>query len=116
MSTHSYLSTHVKITRFEWDERTQGHILGAYYYGYILTNILGGRLAERVGSRLVVLLGMLLSSVLSLVSPLAAHLSTGVFIGVRLVQGVAQVRMLRVKVAASQGARKRARAKNFNTL
>ncbi|XP_050732812.1 sialin-like isoform X2 [Eriocheir sinensis] len=78
------------ITRFEWDEKAQGHVLGAFYYGYFLTNILGGRLAERVGSKPVILVGMLLSSLLSLVSPLAAHLSTGMFIGVRLVQGFAQ--------------------------
>ncbi|XP_050732817.1 sialin-like isoform X5 [Eriocheir sinensis] len=83
-------STVYIMIRFEWDEKAQGHVLGAFYYGYFLTNILGGRLAERVGSKPVILVGMLLSSLLSLVSPLAAHLSTGMFIGVRLVQGFAQ--------------------------
>ncbi|XP_063848009.1 sialin-like [Scylla paramamosain] len=88
--TTSDLSWNDTNQRFEWDERAQGLILGAYYYGNVLTNILGGRMAERTGSKPVILLGMLLSSLLSLLSPLAASLSTNFFIGVRLCLGFAQ--------------------------
>lgn len=32
---------------FDWDEKTQGLILGSFYYGYTCTNLLGGLAAER---------------------------------------------------------------------
>ena len=38
---------------FDWDEQTQGVILGCFFYGYLLTNYIGGRLAEKIGGRLV---------------------------------------------------------------
>ena len=32
---------------FDWDEATQGLILGSFYYGYACSNLLGGVMAER---------------------------------------------------------------------
>ncbi|XP_050689349.1 putative inorganic phosphate cotransporter [Eriocheir sinensis] len=87
---HEFSSNETESSGFDWDERTQGLLLGAFFYGNILTNVLGGRLAERVGSKPVILLGLFLSSVFTLLSPLAARLSTNVFIGVRLALGIAQ--------------------------
>lgn len=37
--------------KFHWDQTEQGHILGAFFYGYILFQIPGARMAERVGAR-----------------------------------------------------------------
>lgn len=37
--------------KFNWDQTAQGHILGAFFYGYILFQIPGARMAERVGAR-----------------------------------------------------------------
>ena len=36
---------------FDWDKETQGIILGAFFWGYLLTQIPGGWLAERVGGK-----------------------------------------------------------------
>jgi MFS family permease len=35
--------------QFEWDEFTRGIVLSAFSYGYVTTQIVGGRLAERYG-------------------------------------------------------------------
>ena len=38
-------------THFDWDEAQQGIILGMFFYGYVLTQLPGGRLAELVGGK-----------------------------------------------------------------
>ncbi|XP_063598721.1 putative inorganic phosphate cotransporter isoform X1 [Penaeus indicus] len=81
-----------KITEgeFDWGEKTQGLVLGAFYYGYTLTNLLGGRAAEHFGGRLVFGLGATTSSFISLLSPLCARASTGLFIASRILMGLSQ--------------------------
>jgi len=37
---------------FAWDEKTQGIILGAFFLGYVTTNVPGGRMAEKMGGKL----------------------------------------------------------------
>ena len=36
---------------FDWDPETQGLILGCFFYGYSLTHVPGGILAERYGGK-----------------------------------------------------------------
>ena len=36
---------------FEWDPETQGLILGCFFYGYALSHVPGGLLAERYGGK-----------------------------------------------------------------
>ncbi|XP_042868216.1 putative inorganic phosphate cotransporter [Penaeus japonicus] len=74
---------------FAWDERTQGLVLGSYFYGYVVTNVAGGRAAERLGGRTVFGVGLILSAALTLLAPTAARLSTGLFVAVRALVGAA---------------------------
>ena len=39
--------------QFQWDEAQQGIILGMFFYGYVLTQVPGGRLAEVIGNRCI---------------------------------------------------------------
>ena len=41
-------STNTNTGHFQWDEAQQGIILGMFFYGYVLTQVPGGRLAEVV--------------------------------------------------------------------
>ncbi|XP_047477711.1 putative inorganic phosphate cotransporter [Penaeus chinensis] len=75
---------------FDWDENTQGLILGAFFYGYTCTNLLDGRAAEYLGGRLVFGLGAVVSSCIALLSPLCARTSTGFFVASRVAMGIAQ--------------------------
>ncbi|XP_042856113.1 sialin-like isoform X1 [Penaeus japonicus] len=75
---------------FNWDEQTQGLILGAFFYGYTCTNLLGGRAAEHLGGRLVFGLGAVGSSFIALLSPICARTSTGLFVASRVLMGIAQ--------------------------
>ncbi|XP_018006492.2 sialin [Hyalella azteca] len=75
---------------FDWDEKTQGLILGSFYYGYACTNLLSGIAAERFGGRLVGGVGILLTSVLTLLTPWAARTSDGLFIALRILEGMTE--------------------------
>ncbi|XP_077984586.1 sialin-like [Glandiceps talaboti] len=57
---------------FFWSSSEQGLLLGAFYYGYALTQIIGGWLERKFGGMLVYGLCLLLGAVLTLLSPAAA--------------------------------------------
>ncbi|KAK3874099.1 hypothetical protein Pcinc_020935 [Petrolisthes cinctipes] len=76
---------------FDWDEKTQGMLLGSFFYGYILTNYLGGRLADRMGGgRMIYGCGVALTAILTLLSPLAAWHSKEAFIAIRVLEGMTE--------------------------
>uniref|UniRef100_A0A0K8TRD0 Putative permease of the major facilitator superfamily protein n=1 Tax=Tabanus bromius TaxID=304241 RepID=A0A0K8TRD0_TABBR len=60
--------------KFDWDSRQQNLILGCFFWGYVLTELPGGRLAELIGGRRVFGHAMLWASVLTLLTPVAASL------------------------------------------
>lgn len=74
-------------THFEWDAYEQNIILGSFFWGYILTELPGGRLAELIGGRRVFGHSMLWSSVLTLVTPVAALSHYSALIVVRVLLG-----------------------------
>lgn len=65
----------------------QGTVIGAYFWCYPLTSLVGGMAAERWGPRYVILVTSLASGVLTAFSPAAARISyialviTRVFLG-----------------------------------
>ncbi|XP_054156517.1 sialin-like [Oppia nitens] len=75
---------------FEWSESIQGVVLGAYYYGYIVTNCFGGQLADWMGARLLVGASLLSSGILTLIIPVCANWSVYSVIVVRIATGLAQ--------------------------
>ena len=74
--------------KFDWGPFEQGQILAAFSYGYIATQILGGRLAERFGSKKVYGGALFLTGIVTFLLPAAAKLGSGVFIALRILQGV----------------------------
>ncbi|XP_077263870.1 major facilitator superfamily transporter 10 [Temnothorax americanus] len=72
---------------FAWDEKTQGIILGAFFLGYVTTNVPGGRMAEKMGGKLVYGLGVFLTAILTVISPFAAYWGLVPFLVVRVAEG-----------------------------
>ncbi|CAH0564458.1 unnamed protein product [Brassicogethes aeneus] len=58
--------------RYEWDKKLQGLILSAYFWGFTITGIPGGALAEKFGPTKVITISFLVSGGLTLLGPLAA--------------------------------------------
>ncbi|XP_077351196.1 sialin isoform X2 [Festucalex cinctus] len=75
---------------YNWDSRTQGWILGSFFYGYILTQIPGGYLAGRFGPKWLMGLGILGTVIFTLLTPLAAELGAGYLIAVRILEGIGE--------------------------
>lgn len=70
---------------------TIGLVLASFFYGYIVTQIPGGILAERYGGKWVLGLGCLGTTVLTLVTPIAAYQSLGLLVAVRVLEGFGEV-------------------------
>ncbi|RZB39928.1 MFS 1 domain containing protein [Asbolus verrucosus] len=62
------------IPRFNWNEEEKNDIFGSFFWGYLLTPILGGRLSEIFGTRIILGIAMLLASLSTLLTPLACSL------------------------------------------
>nr|CAD7456924.1 unnamed protein product [Timema tahoe] len=76
---------------FDWDERTQGLILSSFFWGYVVTHLPGGMLAERFGGKYSLGLGILSTAVLTLLTPLAAtYGGANWLIGVRILEGLGE--------------------------
>ncbi|KAL5014023.1 hypothetical protein ScPMuIL_008293 [Solemya velum] len=75
---------------FNWDQSTQGWILGAFFYGYITTQLPGGWLAERFGGKKLFGFGVLCTSILTLLTPIAARYHLGALLAVRVLEGIGE--------------------------
>lgn len=56
--------------QFEWSEELQGVILSSFYWGYVITHMPGGIIAEKFGGKYVLSLGILSTAVLTLLTPM----------------------------------------------
>lgn len=75
---------------FDWDEKTQGLILSSFYWGYVLTHLPGGLLAERFGGKQTLGLGILSTAILTCLTPIAARAGAHWLIAVRFVEGLGE--------------------------
>ena len=77
---------------FDWTATEQGTILGAFFYGYIVTQIPGGLLAERYAGKWLFGVGTVLTAILTLLTPVCAHGGKAALIVNRVIMGLAEVR------------------------
>ncbi|XP_054158497.1 putative inorganic phosphate cotransporter [Oppia nitens] len=76
---------------FDWSESTQSQILGAFFYGYLVFQIVGGRLAEMFGAKWLCAGGMTVSLMINALTPLIARTRIyWLLIGSRVVLGMFQ--------------------------
>ena len=76
---------------FAWTEYDQGVILGMFFYGYVLTQLPGGRLAELFGGKWLFGVGVLVTAVFTLLTPVAAK-TRHVYLlyAVRIIEGLGE--------------------------
>merc|ERR1712038_237532 len=72
---------------FEWNEEIQGTVLGAFFYGYIFTQIPGGILSEKFGGKWIFGAGILVAGISALLAPLASIFGIEYFIAMRVLVG-----------------------------
>ena len=74
---------------FTWSKTYQGNLLSSFFYGYIVTQVVGGYFSDRFGGKTVFLVGMVTLSGTTLLIPVLARLSPNLVIIVRVLQGLA---------------------------
>lgn len=75
---------------FPWEKSTQGLILGAFFWGYLITQIPGGWLAERFGGKAVYGWFMLMTAVATLLTPIGARTSPWFLVALRVIEGLGE--------------------------
>jgi len=74
----------------DWNMQTQGLVLSSFFVGYLLLQIVGGRLADRYGGKVVLGIGVLLWSIFTLLTPPAAALGITILIMARIAMGMSE--------------------------
>ena len=87
---NNHTKPHINGDQFDWDSKQQGLILGSFFYGYIITQIPGGFLAERYGGKWLYGMGTLCTAILTYLTPFAAKAGTGYFIAIRVLEGLGE--------------------------
>ncbi|XP_013885964.1 sialin isoform X2 [Austrofundulus limnaeus] len=73
--------------QYLWDSETQGWLLGAFFFGYLCTQIPGGYLAGHYGGSRFLGVGVLGTAVLTLLTPLAAGWGSSWLFALRALEG-----------------------------
>lgn len=73
-----------------WTPERQGLVLSAFFIGYLLTQVLGGRLADRYGAKLVLGSAVLIWSFFTFLTPFAATAGFALLILARIGMGAGE--------------------------
>ncbi|GFT26278.1 hypothetical protein NPIL_341881 [Nephila pilipes] len=65
-------------------------VLGAFFYGYVITQIPGGFIAEKYGAKWLYGAGMLLTITFTLLTPVAARWSVWALVAARVMEGIGE--------------------------
>ena len=84
----------VKDGPFIFHKNIQGHILGSFFYGYLISQVPAGYMAGRYGGKLVLAVCYAVSTIGTLLTPLAARAHVGVLIAVRALVGLGSVSLI----------------------
>ncbi|KAF7265869.1 putative inorganic phosphate cotransporter [Rhynchophorus ferrugineus] len=78
---------------YDWDEKTQGIILSAFYWGYLLTHLPGGIIAGKFGGKYTLGLGILSTGIFTIVTPWIIKATSGDWkwvVALRVVEGLGE--------------------------
>lgn len=75
---------------YGWSQTTVGVIQSAFFWGYVLTQIPGGYLADRFGGKHVLAAGVVMWSTMTLLTPLAASSNIALLLLARALLGVGE--------------------------
>ncbi|CAH2007224.1 unnamed protein product [Acanthoscelides obtectus] len=73
---------------FPWPAPIQGLLLSAYFWGYIVAQIPGGRIAELSSAKWVMFFSVAINALCTLLTPLAARLHFGALLAMRVGEGI----------------------------
>jgi MFS transporter, ACS family, solute carrier family 17 (sodium-dependent inorganic phosphate cotransporter), member 5 len=84
------VSTSPNPGEFNWTKSIQGSILASFFYGYMVTQVLGGWMSHRFGGTKVFGWSMLICAVATVFMPIGARIHYGVLMALRIIAGMMQ--------------------------
>lgn len=82
----------VYFQELQWNESTRSTILSSFFWGYLITQIYAGQMAQKYGAKYFLVAALGISGVLTIITPATAIHGGAVGMCVnRMVQGMAQV-------------------------
>ncbi|MFQ6633356.1 hypothetical protein Gotur_011824 [Gossypium turneri] len=75
---------------FNWNSATVGLIQSSFFWGYLLTQILGGIWADKIGGKLVLGFGVVWWSVATILTPIAAKIGLPFLLIMRAFMGIGE--------------------------
>ncbi|XP_064615653.1 uncharacterized transporter slc-17.2-like [Liolophura sinensis] len=76
---------------FDWNKKTQGTLLSAYFYGHLVSQVPGGWLSRRYGTRWVVAIAMMAAMACTALTPICARTHVYLLFVIRVILGAVQV-------------------------
>lgn len=76
---------------FVWDEKSQSLVSVSFFWGYIITQLVGGRIAEWYGTKYMIALAQMTAGIVTVFLPVLARSGIEFFIIGRVLLGLAQV-------------------------
>lgn len=75
---------------FNWNSATVGLIQSSFFWGYLLTQIVGGIWADKIGGKLVLGFGVVWWSIATILTPVAARVSLPFLLMMRAFMGIGE--------------------------
>lgn len=75
---------------FNWNSATVGLIQSSFFWGYLLTQILGGIWADKIGGKLVLGFGVVWWSIATVLTPIAARIGLPFLLVMRAFMGIGE--------------------------
>uniref|UniRef100_T1GQ49 Major facilitator superfamily (MFS) profile domain-containing protein n=1 Tax=Megaselia scalaris TaxID=36166 RepID=T1GQ49_MEGSC len=84
-------STNPDFPEYQWNEQTKSLLLSSFFWGYIITQVPGGSIAQKYGAKYCLFTGVLLCSLLNILTPYFADIGDWPLVcALRVVQGLCQ--------------------------
>lgn len=82
---------------YDWTNTEQGLILSSFFWGYVITHLPGGLLAERFGGKYTLGFGILGTAVFTLLTPVVVEEfgATGLIV-IRVIEGLGEVNRITI--------------------
>ncbi|XP_050295381.1 sialin-like isoform X2 [Anthonomus grandis grandis] len=78
----------IVVAEFDWDNVLQGYVLSSFFYGYMVTQLLGGILGRKFGGKLIFGGGIASTAFITVISPWLAEWSVYALIVSRILMGL----------------------------
>jgi MFS family permease len=82
----------VFVQEYHWDNTIKANLLTSFFWGYVITQLPAGQLAQRFGPKILMTGSLFVCSLFTILMPLAAEVGDwGLLCATRVIQGLAQV-------------------------